>query len=145
VIVGDRIYELLSRKRNPIPNTAMKAPAANLSGRWDVTIEFCASKSQQTFIIEKQDGNWLRGLHKGTFNMRELIGSIEGDEVKFQSTWRAPGDRIISIFSGTLTGDTISGHMDMDEYLTGKFTAKRYVHPTGPTAIRVPKGPPQAS
>ena len=145
VVVGDRIYELLSRKRSPISNTAMKAPAADLSGRWDVTIEFCASKSEQTFIIEKQDGNWLRGLHKGTFAMRDLIGSIEGDQVKFQSSYRVPGNRITSIFAGTLSGDTISGHMDMDEYLTGKFTAKRYVYPTGPTPIRVPKGPPQAS
>lgn len=144
-IVADRIYELLSRKRSPKPNVPMTAPAANLTGRWDVTVEFACGKCEQTFFIEKQDGNWIRGSHKGTFNMRELVGSIEGDQVKFKSTHRAPGDRITSIFYGTLAGDTISGNMDMDEYLTGKFTAKRYVHPMGPTPIVVPTGPPQAS
>jgi hypothetical protein len=123
----------------------MAAPAANLTGRWDLTVEIRASNCEQTFIIENQDGNWLRGSHKGTFAMRELIGSIEGNQVKFQSNYRVPGDRITSIFSGTLSGDTITGEMDMDEYLTGKFTAKRYAYPTGPTPIRVPTGPPQAS
>jgi seryl-tRNA(Sec) selenium transferase len=144
-VVADRIYELLSRKRSPKPVVAMKAPAVDLTGRWDVTIEFSSSKSEQTFFIERQDGNWIRGSHKGTFSMREMVGSIEGDQVKFQSNYRVPGDRITSIFSGTLSGDTISGNMDMDEYLTGKFTAKRYIHPTGPTPIVVPTGPPQAS
>lgn len=144
-IVGDRIYELLSRKRSPKPIAAMKTPAANITGRWDVTIEFFSSKSEQTFFIEKQDGNWIRGSHKGTFSVRELVGSIEGNQVKLQSNYRVPGDRITSIFFGTLSGDTISGNMDMDEYLTGKFTAKRYVHPNEPTPIVVPTGPPQAS
>jgi D-glucosaminate-6-phosphate ammonia-lyase len=144
-VVADRIYELLSRKRNPKPNVPMTPPAANLTGRWDVIVEFACSKCEQTFFVEKQDGNWLRGSHKGTFSMRDMVGSIEGDQVKFKSTHRVPGDRITSIFYGTLTGDTISGNMDMDEYLTGKFTARRYVYPTGPTPIVVPTGPPQAS
>ena len=123
----------------------MKAPGANLVGRWDVTVEFFCSKSEHTFFIEKQDGNWLRGSHKGTFAIREMVGSIEGDEVKFKSNYRVPGDAITSIFHGTLSGDTISGDLDMGEYLTGKFTARRYIYPTGPTPIVVPTGPPQAS
>ena len=144
-IVADRIYELLSRKRSPRPNMPMKSPAANLVGRWNVTIEFFCSRSEQTFFVEKQDGNWLRGSHKSAFAVREMVGSIEGDEVKFKSTYRAPGDAITSIFHGTLSGDTITGNLDMGEYLTGKFTAKRYAYPTGPTPIVVPTGPPQAS
>jgi seryl-tRNA(Sec) selenium transferase len=144
-IVADRVYELLSRKRSPIPKVTMKAPAANLVGRWDVTVEYFYGKSEHTFFIEKQDGNWLRGSHKGTFAVRDMIGSIEGDEVKFKSTYRVPGDAITSIFYGTLSGDTMSGNLDMGEYLTGKFTAKRYNYPTGPTPIVVPTGPPQAS
>jgi D-glucosaminate-6-phosphate ammonia-lyase len=144
-IVADRIYELLSRKRSPIPKVTMKAPGANLVGRWDVTVEFFCGKSEHTFFIEKQDGNWLRGSHKGTFAIREMVGSIEGDEVKFKSNYRVPGDAITSIFHGALSGDTISGDLDMGEYLTGKFTARRYIYPTGPTPIVVPTGPPQAS
>ena len=144
-IVADRIYELLTAKRPPIPKVTMKPPSANIVGRWIVSIDFYCSKSEQTFFIEKQDGNWLRGSHKGAFAMREMIGSIEGNEVKFKSTYRVPGDAITSIFYGTLSGDTMSGNVDMGEYLTAKFTAKRYAYPTGPTPIVVPTGPPQAS
>lgn len=143
--VADRVFELLSRRRAPLVKAPMTAPAADLCGRWDVTIEFCASTSQQTFVIEKQQGNWLRGSHRGTFAVRELVGSIEGDQVKLQSNYRVPGDRITSIFAGTLSGDLISGQIDMDEYLTARFTAKRYAYSAEPTPIRVPTGPPQAS
>src|SRR5439155_428749 len=45
-IVADRIYELLSRKRSPIPKVTMKAPGANLVGRWDVTVEFFCATSE---------------------------------------------------------------------------------------------------
>jgi len=110
-----------------------------------VTIDFFCSKGEQTFFIEKQDGNWMRGSHKAAFAMREMIGSIEGNEVKFKSTYKVPGDVITSIFHGTLSGDTMSGEVDMGEYLTAKFTAQKHRYPTGPTPIVVPTGPPQAS
>jgi len=144
-IVADRIYELLSVKRSPKPKVAMKPPTADLTGRWDVTIDFFCSKGEQTFFIEKQDGNWIRGSHRAASAMREMIGSIEGNEVKFKSTYRVPGDAITSIFYGTVSGDTMSGDVDMGEYLTAKFTAQKHRYPTGPTPIVVPTGPPQAS
>src|SRR5882724_9659506 len=44
-IVADRIYGVLSQKRSP-KSVKMTPPAANLSGRWDVDVEFFSSKSQ---------------------------------------------------------------------------------------------------
>jgi D-glucosaminate-6-phosphate ammonia-lyase len=142
---GDRIYEVLSRKRSPKPPVVMKAPVANIAGRWDVTVEFFYGKSEQTFFIDKQDGNWLSGSHKATFAVRDLAGTIDGDQVKFQSTYSIPGDRITSIFFGTVSGDTMSGNIDMGEYITAKFTAKKYTNPGRRTPIVVPSGRPQAS
>jgi len=144
-IAGDRIYEVLSRKRSPKPAVVMKAPAANISGRWDVTVEFFSGKGDQIFFIDKQDGNWLQGTHKGTFTVRDMTGTIEGDQVKFQSTYSAPGDRITSVFFGTVTGDTMSGNIDMGEFITAKFTAKRSTNPARRTPIVIPNGRPQAS
>jgi D-glucosaminate-6-phosphate ammonia-lyase len=144
-IAGDRIYEVLSRKRSPKPMVAMKTPAANISGRWDVTVEFFRGKNAHIFFIDKQDGNWLQGTHKGTFAVRDLTGTIEGDQVKFQSNYSVPGDRISYIFFGTVTGDTMSGNVDMGEYITAKFTAKRSVNPARRTPIVIPNGRPQAS
>ena len=114
-------------------------------GRWDVEIQFFSSKSQHTLFIE-QDGNWIDGTHQGDFTVRDLIGQIEGNQVKLRSNTNERGDSVGFIFAGTLAGDTISGPIYMGEYLNAKFTAKRYSYPAGPgAAIRIPTGPPLAN
>jgi hypothetical protein len=143
-IVADRIYALLSEKRSPKP--AQKAPAANISGRWTVNLDFFSSKSQHTLFIE-QDGNRIKGSHKGDFSVRDLFGTIEGDQIKLRSTTaeRGTGDSVIFTFAGTISGDSISGPVYMGEYLNAKFTAKRYEYPTASRPIVVPGGPPLAN
>ena len=141
--VGDRLHAVLSQKRNP-PATA-PAPATNLSGRWDVSLEFFSSKSQHTLYLT-QDGNRIQGSHKGEFSTRDIFGTIEGDQIKLRSQHSEPGDSVGFIFDGTLAGDTFSGPIFMGEYLNAKFTAKRHSYPAGQgAAIRIPKGPPLAN
>ncbi|GAB3809100.1 hypothetical protein GCM10028819_49620 [Spirosoma humi] len=143
VIVAQRVHEILSRKRSrPAVVAEMKAPAADISGRWEVTIEFYTSTSQHTFILEKQDGNYLTGTHKGEFADRELLGNIDGDIVRFQSRYSIPGDNLVMTFHGKLAGDTITGEIDMVEYVTAKFTAKKLAYPTARQRINVPSGRP---
>ena len=141
-IVADRLHELLSRKRSPKP--AAQPPAANLSGRWDVSVEFFSSKSQHSLTLE-QDGNRLHGSHKGDFSVRDVFGTIDGDQVKLRSTERAPGDSITFTFAGALSGDTISGPVYMGEYLNARFTAKRHTYPADRGTIVIPGGPPLAN
>jgi D-glucosaminate-6-phosphate ammonia-lyase len=142
-IVADRLHDLLARKR-PARPAEMPAPAANLSGRWDVDVEFFSSRSQHTLYIE-QDGNWIQGSHKGDFSVRDMTGMVEGDKVTLRSVDRRPGDSVTFIFAGTLAGGTISGPIHLGEYLTAKFTAKRHSYPTTRTRIVVPSGPPLAT
>jgi D-glucosaminate-6-phosphate ammonia-lyase len=142
-IVAERVHEILSRKRSaPKAEAQMKAPSADVSGRWDVSIDFYTSKSKHTFLIEKQDGNWLFGTHKGEFATRELVGNIDGDEVRFQSRYSVPGDNVVMTFYGKLVGDTITGEIDMVEYVTAKFTAKKAAYPTNRQRINIPAGRP---
>ena len=142
-IVADRLHSVLSRKRDPRP-TELPAPAANLSGRWDVDVEFFSSRSQHTLYIE-QDGNWIQGSHKGDFSVRDMTGMIEGDQVTLRSVARSPGDSITFIFSGKLSDGAISGPIHLGEYLTARFTARRHTYPTTRTRILVPGGPPIAT
>jgi hypothetical protein len=72
-VVGERLFEVLSRKRSPRPAPA--APAADISERWDVEVAFFSSKSQHTLTLE-QDGNRLRGSHKGDFSVQDVFGTI---------------------------------------------------------------------
>ena len=142
-IVAERIYGVLSAKRGP-RSTDMAVPSADVSGRWDVDIEFFSSRSRHTLFIE-QDGNWIRGSHQGDFTVRDMVGTIEGQEVKLRSVERRPGASVTFIFSGTVSGDTMSGPIHMGEYLNAKFTAKRHAYSSERTRIVVPKGPPLAT
>ena len=142
--VGDRIHALLSEKRPPRPPVA--PPAANLSGRWDVDVEYFSSRSRHTIFLQ-QDGNQLQGSHKSDFSMREVAGVIEGNQIKMRSTSteRGSGDNVTYLFSGSVTGDTISGPIYMGEYLNAKYTAKRAVSTPQRGNILVPGGPPLAN
>jgi hypothetical protein len=70
---------------------------------------------------------------------------IEGDQVTLRSVERRPGSSVTFIFSGTISGGTISGPIHMGEYLNAQFTAKKHSYPTEHTRIVVPKGPPLAT
>jgi D-glucosaminate-6-phosphate ammonia-lyase len=143
-VAADRIYEVLSRKRSPRPEPA--APAMNLSGRWDVNVEFFSSKSQHALFLQ-QDGASVHGSHKSDFAMHDVQGVIEGGDVKLRSitSERGTGDSIPFIFAGTGSGDAFSGTLYMGEYLTAKFTATRRPYPAGSSTIMVPGGPPLAN
>src|SRR5690606_29053717 len=144
-IVADRIRELLVKERTPKP-TEMAAAGQQLDGRWDVTIHFFHGESTHTFQLEQQ-GNWITGVHPCDFHRRELIGSIEGNEVKFRSVFRRPGDSLVYSFSGNMTdaGDGMEGNLHMGEYLECTFTAKRHHYEEEQRRIKIPVGPPLAT
>lgn len=141
-IVGDRIHEVLSRKRSPKEAIAMQPAGTDLTGRWDVTVQFYTGSSKHNFYIEKQNGNYIQGTHKGDFSSRDMAGSIEGNQIKFNSRWAVPGDTIDYTFYGTVNGDTMTGDIHMGEYLMSKFMAKKYTYPDTQVNVVVPKGPP---
>ncbi|MBL8220267.1 MAG: aminotransferase class V-fold PLP-dependent enzyme [Bryobacterales bacterium] len=141
-IVADRLHGILAARRSPKP--APLPPAANLTGRWDVHLEFFSSTSKHILTLE-QNGNRLQGTHQGDYSTRDVWGSIEGNQVKLRSVERVPGDMIVFTFAGTLAGDSISGPVFMGEYLNAKFTAKRHEYPAEWSSIVVPGGPPLAN
>jgi D-glucosaminate-6-phosphate ammonia-lyase len=143
-IVADRIHEVLSIKRSPRPEPA--APETNLSGRWDVNVEFFSSKSQHVLFLQ-QDGGRVNGSHKSDFSVRDVQGTIEGGQIKLRSNTaeRGSGDSVPFIFAGTGSGDAFSGTLYMGEYLNAKFKATRRPYPVGSSTIVLPGGPPLAN
>jgi L-seryl-tRNA(Ser) seleniumtransferase len=123
-IVADRLHGVLSnppRKETPPP----AAPTADLSGAWDVRIEFEAGASSHTLHL-RQRGNNLDGSHQGDFVSRDLEGTIEGDVVRIRSDYSEEhGDALSFTFSGKVAGDEMGGALDMGEYLAARWTAKR--------------------
>jgi D-glucosaminate-6-phosphate ammonia-lyase len=93
-------------------------------------------KSQHTWAIQ-QNGNWLNGSHKADFSARDVSGTLDGDQFKLISLGTRPG--VTFIFYGTVTGDTISGQINMGDYLDAKFTAKKHVYPGTRNPVVIPK------
>ena len=126
-IVGDRIYAILSASRPERKAEPPKAPAGDLTGRWDVRIEFAAGSSDEILHIKQQD-NQISGTHQGAFVTRDCSGAIAGDDVVIASNMgEVHGAALSYRFSGKLAGDTMSGMLDMGEYLDAKWTARRHV------------------
>jgi L-seryl-tRNA(Ser) seleniumtransferase len=126
-VVANRIHEVLSERRPPKPPQAPKPPATDLTGIWDVHIDFISGSTAHGLSI-KQDGNRLAGVHQGDFVARDLSGSLEGDAVRIYSNIpeNATGDHLEFTFTGKVTGDTMSGELDTAEYLKARWSAKRH-------------------
>lgn len=123
-IVADRLHALLSNPKQeeaPAPAT----PAADLSGQWDVRIEYSAGSSSHTLNL-RQRGNDVDGAHRGDFVSRDVTGTIDGDGVRIRSSYTEQnGDALNYTFTGKVAGDEMSGALDMGEYLSGQWTARR--------------------
>lgn len=142
-IVADRLHEILSQKRKPISNE-MPAAKANITGHWEVEMEFFTSKSTHYFFLQ-QDGNWVSGSHQSDFSTEEIVGMIEGSEIKLRSNHRSDGDGISYWFSAEMEGEKFTGSVFLGEYLTAKFSAKRVEYKKEHKRIVVPGGPPLAT
>jgi hypothetical protein len=56
-----------------------------------------------------------------------LKGQIDGDKVELHSAMPVGGQRLTYGFSGRVSGDTMSGDLDLGEYGVAKWTARRHV------------------
>jgi L-seryl-tRNA(Ser) seleniumtransferase len=131
-VVADRLYALLtSPPRKDAAADPPAAPTSDVSGQWDVRIEFAAGGSSHTLNL-RQRGNEIDGAHRGDFVSRDLTGTIDGDSVRIRSAYTEQhGDALNYTFTGTVTGDEMAGALDMGEYLGGRWTARRRVSPRG--------------
>lgn len=136
-IVAERLYATLSnppasaRLVPPAPAAAPAPPINDLSGQWDVRIEYLASASTHTLHL-RQTGTRVEGTHQGDFVARDLSGTIDGARVQFSSSYtERHGDSLNFRFTGNVTGNEMAGALDMGEYLTGKWRATRHDYRRG--------------
>ena len=126
-IVARRLHEVLSagdKKADSDPG-APPAVAMDISGPWTVEIRYAASTASHSLHL-RQDGSELHGIHQGNFLTRDISGSIEGTAVRLASiVTERHGDALTYRFTGTANGDSMSGSLDLSEYLSATWTARR--------------------
>ena len=140
--VASRLAEILSV--NAPRSTEYVPPSLDLTGHWQVQVEFYASTVEHQWILE-QDGNWLGGEHRSTFSIQPIKGSIEGENITLESYFRQPGNMIPFLFSGELMNGMITGEIHLGEYQKANFVAIKISHEKASKKVFIPQGPPLAT
>lgn len=126
-IIADRLHAVLSAPPRTAAEPPPATPAADLSGQWELRIDYAAGRSTHSLFL-RQRGNDIDGAHQGDFITRDLTGTIDGAGVRIRSFMgEEHGDSLNYTLTGKVTGDTMSGALDMGEYLAATWTASRRV------------------
>jgi uncharacterized C2H2 Zn-finger protein len=145
-LVAERVYALLSSPPRVPAEPSPGGQPGNVAGQWSVQMEFVAGGASHTFFLEQQ-GNELRGTHRGEQLSGDLHGSIEGNQIRCRSSQKIEGSYLNYEFSGSVDGDTMRGAVsDMStitpgEYGQARWSAQRhrYGQPRSPSSNRPQK------
>ena len=97
---------------------------ADVAGTWSITITFIAGEGHHTAVITQKDST-LAGVYKGEFKEGTLRGRVSGNAVDFTGYLKHEATGLRFRYKGNIDGDTIKGTVDMGEYWTATFSAKR--------------------
>jgi hypothetical protein len=124
-IVADRLRVVLSGPHTLPPAAAPAAPTGDLTGAWRVDITFAASTTTHVLQL-RQRGAVIEGAHQGDFVTRDIAGTMDGGRVTLSSrVTERTGDALNYRFTGELSGDTLAGTLDLGEYRSATWTARR--------------------
>ena len=97
-----------------------------MTGQWQAEITFAATRSTHMLHL-RQQGARVEGTHQGDFITRDLNGTIDGQTVTLTSRiTERTGDSLNYRFTGRLSGDVLEGTLDLGEYRSATWTARRH-------------------
>jgi hypothetical protein len=104
---------------------AIAALAADVSGKWDMTVETEMGAGSPVFVL-KQDGDQLSGTYTGQLGEAKVSGTVKGDVVEFSFEVSPGGDAIKVVYKGTFDGSSgMKGTVDFGTLGKGTFHGKR--------------------
>jgi hypothetical protein len=112
-----------SQKTAPPPPPAA-AKVMDVSGTWELNVE-SPMGSRASDAIFTQTGETLGGKMVSPRGETPLTGTISGETVKFGINVNVQGQNLQIDYTGTVTGDTMSGTVVFGSFGDGKFTGKR--------------------
>ena len=106
----------------PPPPPAAKV--TDVTGTWELNVE-SPMGSRASDAIFTQSGGTLAGKMVSPRGEVPLKGSIAGDAIKFGINVNVQGQDLQIDYSGTVTGDTMSGTVVFGSFGDGKWTGKK--------------------
>ena len=108
---------MLSAKHTLKPVEPPKPPATNLSGQWDVDIQYTAGKTTHTLHLRQQENGWRARIRVISWRATSP-GTISGDTITLASVvTERHGDALTYRFTGRLSPQRRSG--EASETLSG--------------------------
>jgi len=123
-LIADRLYEVFTAAPKGTSKPSPRPPVTDVSGRWEVEIEFVRGSSRHTLYLQAS-GNKLSGAHAGSSLKGDLTGTIDGSAIRIFSSFPTEGTRLTYAFTGTVSGGRMSGEVGLGEYGAGRWTAQR--------------------
>jgi hypothetical protein len=108
----------------PPPPPPAAAKATDVSGTWELNVE-SPMGSRASDAIFTQTGETLGGKMVSPRGETPLTGTISGETLKFGINVNVQGQNLQIDYTGTVTGDTMSGTVVFGSFGDGKFTGKR--------------------
>lgn len=97
----------------------------NVTGDWAFSVQ-TDQGSGSPAITFKQEGETLTGTYSGLFGTAPLKGTIKGTAIEFSFESEAQGQRVDSVYKGTVEKDEMKGTVAIaGGQLNGTFTATR--------------------
>jgi hypothetical protein len=75
-------------------------------------------------LLEQQESA-ISGVHQGEIYSGNLIGKVHAQQVSFRSVMPVGGNAIEYAFSGTASGNSMSGTVALGEYGKAEWSATR--------------------
>jgi hypothetical protein len=125
-IVAQRLADVFSRApRGGVEKPKLASPSVNLAGVWEVDIHYEVGSSRHKLFLNV-NGNQVTGAHDGWVYRGDVTGEIDGDRVHLHSTLPAEAQKLSYTFSGTASGDAMSGTLALGEYGQARWSARRH-------------------
>jgi L-seryl-tRNA(Ser) seleniumtransferase len=123
-LVAGRLREIFAAAPKSAPAPAQVSLGVNPAGHWDVDVDFVHGSSRHALFLQTRGGR-LTGSHSGTSAHGDVEGWLMGDRVRFRSTLPVEGMRLVYTFEGVISGDHMSGNLDLGEYGSATWKALR--------------------
>jgi hypothetical protein len=124
-IVAARLLELMKdRPGAGQPFPAPAAPEVDITGIWQIDTQYSLGSSKHSMVVE-QEGADFSGDYRSQFTWTEVSGSVSGKEVSFSTTVRYEASRVPYRYTGTVEGDTMRGTVEMGEYYSAEWEARK--------------------
>lgn len=123
-IVGDAIYEALTKPGSYSNPVVPQGATAKVEGNWAVRIQYLRGEAEQHLQLT-QSGSEVEGTLQGEIYRAPLMGNVQADRLKLHGVMTVSGHAITWNFMGTVSGDAMSGTVNLGEYGEARWSARR--------------------